>query len=41
MHYTGMMAAHVPIDSVCLSTNGLSGPPLAVLVTVATLIILG
>ncbi|WP_077000138.1 bifunctional diguanylate cyclase/phosphodiesterase [Variovorax sp. KK3] len=40
MHYTGMGAAQLPLDSVCLSADGLAGPPLAALVTIATLVIL-
>jgi diguanylate cyclase (GGDEF)-like protein len=41
MHYTGMAAAQLPVGSVCLSTGALAGQPLAVLVAVAALMLLG
>lgn len=41
MHYMGMAAAQLPVGTVCLSANSLSGAPLALMVTVATVFILG
>ena len=41
MHYTGMAAAELPVGTVCLSADALGGKWLAVLVIVATLLLLG
>ncbi|MCH2241577.1 MAG: bifunctional diguanylate cyclase/phosphodiesterase [Aquabacterium sp.] len=41
MHYTGMAAAQLPVGTVCRSADALAGQPLAVLVTVAALLVLG
>ena len=41
MHYTGMAAVQLPVGARCLSAGELSGQPLAVLVTLATLLVLG
>lgn len=41
MHYTGMAAVQLPIDAVCTSIDGLRGQPLAVLVALSALFILG
>lgn len=40
MHYTGMAAATLPLGAVCLSTDGLGGLNLALLVAGATLLML-
>ncbi len=41
MHYTAMAAAQLPLGAICRSTDGLSGQPLAVLVGLATVLLLG
>ena len=41
MHYTGMAAVQLPVGALCLSAGDLGGQPLAVLVTLATLLVLG
>lgn len=40
MHYTGMAAARLPQGAVCTTTGALTGEPLAVIVAVATLLLL-
>ena len=41
MHYTAMAAARLPLGAICRSTDGLSGAPLAVLVALAAVLLLG
>ena len=40
MHYLGMAAANFPLDSVCLSTGGLTGERLGAIVTISSLLLL-
>ncbi len=41
MHFTAMAAAQIPAGALCLSTDGLSGQPLAAIVAGAALLLLG
>ncbi|MGC4076234.1 MAG: EAL domain-containing protein [Rubrivivax sp.] len=41
MHYSGMAAAQLPQGAICLSTDAMSGTPLALLVGIASLLLLG
>ncbi|MDN3919750.1 bifunctional diguanylate cyclase/phosphodiesterase [Roseateles violae] len=41
MHYTGMAAAHFPVGAVCRSADQLAGQDLGVVVTLATVALLG
>lgn len=36
MHYTGMIAARIPDSAICLSSDGLGGPSLTAMLTIAT-----
>jgi diguanylate cyclase (GGDEF)-like protein len=40
MHYTGMAAAHFPLDAVCLSASGLGGDRLGALVSISSMALL-